>query len=209
MIYRQLSLLAIVTILLFSCVSGEQPIGDKTQEQLDYEAGLIGDFIANFFDEYSPFEDENFGQLMLQKSTSDKYTVRGPQGGKAIVEMKTQSIPDLPNWNFDMDFTTIFKNYNHKGLIINSKDTQILVELDMLIQDGGDDVSGVIELTFSGTFHYSGEATGTARFKLVAEGSTADNFEDAKTKELHFSIDGIEMDTDNVDIFNNADDGEA
>lgn len=205
MYYKKLTLLAIVTLLFFSCLSNGQPQSDKSREQLDYETGLLGEFIVNFFADYSPFDDEDFGQLMLQKSTSESYTVRGPQGGKALIEMKTESVPDLPNWNFTLDFTTVFKNYNYKGLVINSSDTVILVDFNMLIEDGGDNVSGVIELTFSGTLEYSGEATGTARFKLVAVGNSLDNFKSGETKELYFSIDGIEMDTEGLDIFNSDD----
>lgn len=210
MSYKKLTLLVLVTILLFSCASGGQPIGDKTIEQLDYEAELFAGFLGSFFDHYSPFEDEELGPRMMKKSTSSTYTTRGPQGGKAVIKLKTRSVPDLPNWNFNMDFSTLFKNYNYKGLIVNSKDAKILIDMDMILTgDDSDEINGTFKLLFSGTFHYSGEATGTARFKLVAEADMSENFDDVEPSELYFSIDGIEMDTEEFDLFDSGDGDQA
>lgn len=210
MIYRKLALLALVTFLLFSCASGEQPIGDKTKEQLDYEAELFAGFIGNFFDHYSPFEDEDLGPKMMKKSTSSNYTTRGPQGGKAVIKLKTSSVPDLPNWNFNMDFSTLFQNYNYKGLIVNSKDAKIIIDMNMILTgDDSDEIEGTFKIVFSGTFHYSGEATGTARFKMVAEAGMDENFDDVDPSELYFSIDGIEMETEDLDIFDSGDGDQA
>lgn len=202
MLYKKFTLLAIMTLLLFSCVSGGEQKEPKSTEQLQNEGRMLDSILTNFMEKNFDFKKlENLSDV---ESHEESHTVEGPDGGTAEISIKSKTVLDGTKKVYNFNFEATFDNYSYEGLTFNSGSLNFSAEASLTVDEEGEETPTGISMALDGEIEYSGTASGSAELKLASTLAydSDSSIPSSEEEEQFLIIDGTEVDTTDFQFFN-------